>query len=73
MEVDGHEVTRGPRSTVLINTTWSSRAPGGHQVEFISAGGTKRGIKVWGLRLSNSIRSNESGDNTICHNRDHIG
>ena len=59
VEVDAHEVTRGPRNTTLLNSTWSSRAPGGHQVEFISAGGTKRGIKVWGLRLSTPTQSKD--------------
>jgi len=49
---------------VLLNVDWSVRAPGGHDVEFISIGGAgaKAHIKVWGLRYAAAARVEEAAD-----------
>ena len=61
-QILAHEVTRAPCSISLLNVDWSSRAPGGHDMEFISVGGTNTCIKIWGLRNVSAVKTDAAAD-----------
>lgn len=52
----------GAGAMVLLNVDWKMRAPGGHDVEFLTVGGGPAHVKVWGLRYAAAVRVDEAAN-----------
>ena len=64
LEFQAHDSVGNPRAFSLVNCSWSSIGPGGHEMEFITVGPDRK-IKVWGIRTTPSSSNVGDEDETV--------